>query len=85
MRLLRNRKLKEAKDAEAAEKLRCLEAEMVAEGEDISRISLLPNDPVAIEEGLSAFGVGSPFSWFDPSLVVVSGTAGGGLGNSSSS
>nr|POF17928.1 hypothetical protein CFP56_13339 [Quercus suber] len=63
MRLLRNRKVKETKEKEAAEKLRCLEAEMSAEGESISRVR---QDPLSTEECLASWGVASPLTWFDP-------------------
>jgi hypothetical protein len=63
MRLVRNRKLKEKKESEAAEKLRCLEAEMVADGEEIHRSE---QDPLSTEECLASWGVQSPFRWFNP-------------------
>jgi len=67
MRLIRNRKVKEKKDLEAAEKLRCLEQEMEEAGEDTSRVV---QDPLATEEGLAAWGIQSPMHWFDDTFGV---------------
>jgi hypothetical protein len=68
MRLMRNRKLKEKKESEASEKLACLEEEMRLEGEEIGRVT---QDPLTTEEGLAAWNVGSPFTWFDASTGVL--------------
>lgn len=61
---MRNRKLKEKKESEASEKLACLDEEMRLEGEEVGRVV---QDPLTTEEGLAAWNVGSPFTWFDPS------------------
>lgn len=68
MRLVRNRKLKEKKEEEAAKKLQCLEEEMEAEGEEVSRTT---QDPLSTEECLASWGVSSPLTWFDPSSGSV--------------
>jgi len=69
MRLVRNRKIKENKEREAADKLRCLEEEMSAGGEELGRVV---QDPLSTEECLAAWGVESPFKWFDVSGDPVS-------------
>jgi hypothetical protein len=65
MRLIRNRQVKKKKEEEAANKLRCMEAEMAIEGEELLR-SVAP-DPLSVEECLASHDVTSPFQWFDDS------------------
>ena len=64
---MKNRTEKAKKEEEAAEKLRCLEAEMAIDGEELDRVT---EDPLAVEECLASWGVSSPLLWFDPTTGV---------------